>query len=84
MKFEELIEKLKLYGVPNSFYSLYGKDRIDTFVLERLGHVWNFYYFDERGNRDSEKQFYNVSLACDYIYDTITKSYKLEKKYNKL
>ncbi|KIO76011.1 hypothetical protein TH53_17480 [Pedobacter lusitanus] len=68
MNREELKQKLEELNVYPGFYSLNGELLPDRIVLNHNYDKWEVFYFDERGNRDSEKTFSSENDACNYIY----------------
>jgi len=81
MNKSELKAQLDKLGVNTDFYSLEGELLPDRIVLCQNYHRWEVFYFDERGNRDSEKVFSSEEEACEYIYDYFKKQKEIEKKY---
>lgn len=39
--------------------------------MDEIYGKWVVFYFDERGNRDFEKEFKNETEACQYVYDLL-------------
>lgn len=75
----ELKKKLDELKVRSTQYSLDGELLPDRIVLYQSYDDWNVFYFDERGNRDSEKTFNSESDACFYIYKEFKELMKYEK-----
>lgn len=63
----ELIKKLKELGYAD-FYSLDGSLDPDRCILYHNYSKWEYFYFDERGNRYPIKIFFSEEEAYDYIY----------------
>lgn len=66
---KELKQKLDELAIYPGFYSLDGELLPDRIVLYHNYDKWEVFYFDERGNRNSEKVFFSESDACNYIYE---------------
>lgn len=69
MNKDTLKKELKKLGVSPNEYSLNGDIRSDKIVLYQNYSKWEVFYFDERGERNYEKVFYNEEDACLYIYE---------------
>lgn len=75
----ELIKKLKELGYAD-FYSLDGSLDPDRRILYHNYSKWEYFYFDERGNRDPIKIFLSEEEAYDYIYKDALRTYELLHK----
>ncbi len=62
-----LVEKLDEIGVPKRYYSINGDLSSDTYILNEVYGKWEFFYFDEKGNRNNYKIFTNVNDACMHM-----------------
>ena len=48
-----LIRKLDEIGVPKRYYSINGDLLPDTYFLNQVYGKWEYFYFDEKGNKSS-------------------------------
>ena len=71
MNIESLKEELKRLQVPENWYSINGSLQSDRHFLMQNYHRWEYFYFDERGNRDNYKVFMDEGEACEYFLCTI-------------
>lgn len=67
MNISDLIEKLDKLGVPKRYYSINGNLSSDTYILNEVYGKWEYFYFDERGNRNNVKIFDNENDACQHL-----------------
>lgn len=63
-----LIQKLDEIGVPKRYYSINGNLLPDTCILNQVYGKWEYFYFDEKGNKDDYRMFDNESDACEYMF----------------
>jgi len=71
MNREELKKQLLDIGVKPRYFSLYGSLVPGAIILNEVYGKWVVFYFDERGNRDLEKQFKSEEAACQYIFSLL-------------
>lgn len=76
MNIMELVKKLDEIGVPKRYYSVDGCLLPDTYILNKVYEKWEFFYFDERGNRNNHKTFSNENDACDYMLGVLENEMK--------
>ena len=62
-----LIRKLDEIGVPKRDYSINGDLLPDTHFLNQVYGKWEYFYFDEKGNKEDYRMFDNESDACKYM-----------------
>lgn len=62
-----LLEKLNEIGVPKRYYSINGHLSSDTYILNQIYNKWEYFYFDEKGNKNDYKIFDNECDACYYL-----------------
>lgn len=72
-----LVEELNKIGVPVRYYSINGDLISDTYILNQVHDKWEFFYFDEKGNKNDCKIFNNENDACMYLYKVL----ETEMKY---
>ncbi len=57
--------------IPTQFYSLDGELLPDRVVMDCIYGKWIVFYFDERGNREREKEFLTEEQACEHVLKTL-------------
>ena len=67
MDIESLKKELKRLQVPERWYSINGSLQSGKYFLMRNYHRWEYFYFDERGNREEYKVFMDEGEACEYF-----------------
>lgn len=67
MNVKYLVKKLDEMGVPKRYYSINGDLLSDTYILNQTYGKWEYFYFDERGNKNDYKTFDNESDACIHL-----------------
>ena len=77
MNVSQLREKLNSFGVPNNYYSINENLISDTYVLNQVYDKWEYFYFDEKGNKNDYRQFDCESEACAFFFDKLS----IEMKY---
>jgi len=83
MNRKKLKQKLDELGVRDTSYSLVGDLLPGRMVLYNSYHEWQVFLFDERGNRDQEKNFTSESEACEYLLKRLKSAKDIEDKYLK-
>ena len=81
MDIESLKKELKRLQVPERWYSINGSWHPDRHFLIRNYHRWEYFYFDERGNRDSHKVFMDEGEACEYFLRQLKDLLACREKY---
>ena len=71
MDIESLKKELKRLQVPERWYSINGSLQHDTYFLIQNYHRWEYFYFDERGNRNEYKVFTDEGEACEHFLRTM-------------
>ena len=66
-----LIKKLDEIGVPKRYYSINGNLLSDTYILNKIYGQWEYFYFDEKGNKNGYKVFNNENDACLYMLNVL-------------
>ena len=68
----DLKKELDELNISPRVYSLFGEVSPDTIIIDKISNNrWEVYYFDEKGNRDTEKEFQSEHDACVYLYVTL-------------
>jgi hypothetical protein len=62
-----LLKELERREVPKRYYSINGDLSSDIHVLNQLYGKWEYFYFDEKGNRNNYHTFDNENDACEYL-----------------
>jgi hypothetical protein len=83
MNRKELKLKLEEQGIPNTWYSLYGENIPDSYVLEGsiFNNKWSIVYFGERGKIENIASFNSEEQACYYFYQLMIDSKSKMKWY---
>ena len=76
MNIEELKIKLDELGVPQKFYRINESLASDVYVLNNIYDYWEYFYFDERGNKNEYRRFNNENDACTYFYKILESEMK--------
>ena len=80
MNVKELMTRLKSMGISDTRYSLDGSLWPDRIILYHNYSLWEVFYFDERGNRNSLESFDNENDACEYILNAFIEEQKNNKE----
>lgn len=72
MSIHDLKIALDKAGVNPELYSLDGTALPDRVILNHNYHIWEVFYFSERGTRFEEKEFKSEDDACNYLYSLLT------------
>ena len=75
-----LIKKLDAIGVPKRYYVINGSLLTDTYVLNQVYGKWEYFYFDERGNKNDYQTFNSENDACMHMFGVLEN----ELKYNNM
>jgi len=76
MDIEDLKNSLSILHISEKEYSLDGSLNPDSIILYHNYSKWEVFYLDERGLKNSEKNFDSESEACQYIYKLFIDSKK--------
>jgi hypothetical protein len=76
---EELEIELNKLGVPKNYYSINGHLRANTYMLNKVYSKWEYFCFDEKGNKLGYRTFEDENDACQYLL----KKLKMEMEYRK-
>lgn len=71
MNVQELRRKLCDLSIPAAWYSINEGLKPDAYILEKVYGKWIYYYFDEKGNRQNEREFDSENSACLYLLDKL-------------
>lgn len=71
MKKSDLLDMLKKNQVPESWYSLDDGLKMDAFVIIENYSCWEFFYLDEKGDRQDFHLFSREEEAYDYLWSKI-------------
>jgi len=77
MNVNQLEIELNNLGVPQNYYSINGNLKSDTYTLNKVYSKWEYFYFDEKGNKEGYRTFDNEDEACKYLLEKL----KNELKY---
>jgi hypothetical protein len=77
----DLEGQLKLLGVNDSEYSLWGELKSDSIVIIHNYNKWEVFYFDERGGRNDEFEFKSEDEACSYVYKLFIDAKEVQLKF---
>lgn len=77
MDIKQLELELSNLNVPNSYYSINGSLKTDAYILNKVYSKWEYFYFDEKGNKENYRIFDEESDACNYLLEKL----KVELKY---
>ena len=67
MNISNLLLNIEKLGVPKSYYSINGSLSSDTYILNQVYDKWEYFYFDEKGNKNDYQMFDNESDACECL-----------------
>ena len=71
MTIKELENELKILNVKSTAYTINGDLHTDTYNLNKNYNKWEYFYFDEKGNKLDYRNFDNEKDACKYFLDRI-------------
>lgn len=77
MNIAKLKNELNEMHVPARFYSINDSLKTDAYILNCVYGQWEYFYFDEKGERLEEKKFENEEAAAEFFLTKI----KNEMKY---
>lgn len=80
MNVTQLINELDRMRVPKSFYSINDGLKTDAYILNYVYGRWEYFYFDEKGNRLDEKNFLNEEEAVEFFLKRIRSERKEQRK----
>ena len=78
MNIAYLVKKLDEIGVPKRYYAINGDLSSDTYILNQIHGRWEYFYYDEKGNKNDYKTFDTENDACMHILNVL----KNEMKYS--
>jgi hypothetical protein len=81
MTINKLKEKLYDLEISEKEYSLNGELIFDAINLCKNYSTWEVFYFDEKGNRENEKNFDNEDDACKYVLKLFKDAKEIEQKF---
>ena len=55
MNIADLVKKLDEIGVPKRYYSINGDLLPDMYILNKIYGKWEYFYYDEKGNKNDYK-----------------------------
>jgi hypothetical protein len=68
---KQLENTLLKMNVSSSYYTINGSLKTDTYVLNEVHGKWEYFYFDEKGNRQNYKVFEKEEEACNLFLSII-------------
>lgn len=83
MKIKQLEERLDEMGISKSSYSINSDLSTDTFILNEIYGKWEYFYFDEKGNKLGYKTFETEDEACEYLIKVCEAEIKYPPLLNK-
>lgn len=66
-----LEKELNNLGIPKHYYSINGDLKSDTYILNNICSKWEYFYLDEKGNREGYKSFEDENKACEYLLEKL-------------
>lgn len=63
----ELKIELNKLKVPEEWYSINEGIKFDAYILNKIYYFWEYFYFDERGEKNEYKKFDNENDACNFF-----------------
>lgn len=76
MNIANLVKKLDEIGVPKRYYSINGDLLPDAYILNNIYGKWEYFYYDEKGNRNDYKSFDTENGACMHMLSVLTNEMK--------
>jgi hypothetical protein len=76
MDIRQLEKELDNLGIPKDYYSINGQLVSDTYMLNQVYTKWEYFYFDEKGNKEGYKSFDNENKACEYFLEKLKNEIK--------
>ncbi len=80
MTLDELKKRLHDHNVPERWYSLDNGLKSDAIILYKNYYKWEYFYFDEKGNRLQQKTFDKEEEAFDYFWEKILRELQFFKR----
>lgn len=76
MNIADLVKKLDEIGVPKRYYSINGDLLPDAYILNKIYGKWEYFYYDEKGNKNDYKSFDTEKDACMHMLSVLTNEMK--------
>jgi hypothetical protein len=76
MNIGQLEKELDNLGISKNYYSINGCLVADTYILNQVYSMWEYFYFDEKGNQEGYKRFDDEEFACKYLLQKLKKEIK--------
>ena len=76
MNIADLVKKLDEIGVPKRYYSINGDLLPDVYILNKIYGRWEYFYYDEKGNKNDCKSFDTENVACMHMLSVLTNEMK--------
>ncbi len=76
MNIADLVKKLDEIGVPKRYYSINGDLLPDMYILNKIYGKWEYFYYDEKGNKNDYKSFDAENSACMHMLSVLTNEMK--------
>lgn len=76
MNIRQLEKELDNLCIPKSYYSINGDLAADTYILNQVYSKWEYFYYDEKWNREGYKSFDYENEACEYLLEKLKNEIK--------
>lgn len=67
MNIIQLEKELDNLSIPKNYYSINGDWVADTYILTQAYAKWEYFYYDEKGNKEGFKSFNDENEASEYL-----------------
>ena len=76
MSEQEFFQNITKYNVPAQWYSINDGLKPDAYILDKFHDLWEYYYFDEKGQRHDFRIFITDADAYGFLWSQIFDSMK--------
>ncbi len=73
----ELKIELNKLKVPEEWYSINEGIKFDAYILNKIYYFWEYFYFDERGEKNEYKKFDNENDACNFFLEKLKREMEI-------
>lgn len=81
MNIAQLIKELDKLSIPQKYYSINGYLKSDTYILNQVYNKWEYFYFDEKGNKEGYRSFDDENEACQYLLEKLKNEVEYPPSY---
>lgn len=76
MTLKEFKDNIRKFNVPNELYSLEDGIKANAYILNKNYEKWDFFFLDEKGDRNNFIQFDDSQEAYSYLWSKLENEMK--------